>query len=913
MQLTDQSPLATLQHQLTNLPTALLLGSAAVTLLLGDVLDAGAIALVVGMNTAIGYAVERRHRSLLASWRKLEAGEARVVRDGAVIVTAAADLVPGDVLELQAGMVVPADLRVLEADRLGVDESSLTGEGESRRKSSQCVPATTPLADRSCLLFAGTELGSGRGQAVVVETGARTEIARVRAMVDAAAAPPTPVEQALKVLGNRATLVSLGAAGIAAGAGLLRGRPLIGILRSAVALGVAAIPEGLPLISTSSLFQTMTRLRKSGMIVRRVASAETLGSVTVVCADKTGTLTQNQMMLDTLELDDGARQADTLRARPEDPLGDALSAALAGAVLNSDVEQHNNQNNQNGRLLSGSSTEHALIEAARKAGLDPEALRTAFPRRKLQERQPGIHYVVSVHDARGRAGRVAFVKGSPEQVLQLCATGFSGEPLDEARRAHWLARNEALAGSGLRMLAVAWRPLAADQNDSAARDGYRFVGLVALRDPLRPGAEQAVKAAARAGIRTLVITGDQRATAAAVARQVGLRGEACDAAELVGVLKTDGRRAAERLSGIAALSRVTPAEKLAIVQALRAQGEVVAMVGDGVNDAPALKAADMGIAVGHGASELARHTADLVLEHEDLRSILTAIGEGRVARANLQRTIRYLFATNLAEVTLMVAGALAGVQPLTPLQLLWINLLTDTMPALALALETGDGRQLASQPPAPGTLMLEHAWQDIGRDALLMTLVAGAAYLPGKSDTAFATLVGTQLGYALTRPGSDRAVLGRSGLLGAVGASAALQVATLAFPPMRALLGLTGGVLAPMAGLMVGLALPSVASSATGAPDARRFVMKFHLGSFALGYAAGFGSATLAPRLRRVATALATVGFRLVDEFALRAARKREDLEDMLAEARARARAQRHAGSNGGGSDASNGSASPSS
>jgi len=811
-----------LGRQLVNLPTGLLLGSAAISLLLGDALEAGAIVLVLGLNAGIGFEVERRSEALLASWQRLEAGHVKVVRAGGVHVVPAGDLVPGDVLICEAGDVLAADARVLESDRLACDEAPLTGESEAQLKAPPPVRDSAPLAERTSMVHAGTAVVSGRGRALVTATGWTTELARVRALLEVSRAPKAPLEVRLGELTNRASYISLAAAGVAAVAGIARGRPVLAMLRNAVALGVAAIPEGLPLISTATLVRSMGRLRGEGVVVRRISSAETLGGVTVVCADKTGTLTRNQMKLELVDLPGRTVPAAELRAAAGDPLDDPQTLALAAAVLNSEVDVRRHHGTV---TLLGSSTERALVEAALAAGLDVTALRRAFPRRMLRERHEAIHYVTSLHDAPG-GGRVAFIKGAPEQVLDLCADD-GGRPLAEDVRARLLQRNEALASDGLRVLAVAWRRLGADADDVPAR-AHRFLALLALRDPLRETAAASVERAQRAGIRTVILTGDQSATAAAIARRLGLTGEVVEGAELPRLLADGPGDGHARLRGVGVFSRVTPADKLAIVRALRASGEVVAMAGDGVNDAPALKAADVGIAVGRASTDLARQTADVVLDGEDLESIVTAIGEGRVVQDNLQRTVRFLFATNLSEVALMLGASLIGAEPLSALQLLWINLLTDTLPALALALAPGDPAVLARPPVATGASFLTgRGWRQVMRDGLLLATAGGAAHALGGPAMTFAALPAAQLGYALTcraapargaPPPSDA---GRFTAL--VGGSLALHALASTVPALRALLRLPAAAPLPLLGLAAfGLpALVAYARRAARVPFAR--------------------------------------------------------------------------------------------
>jgi Ca2+-transporting ATPase len=788
--------------QVTNLPTLLLIGSAALSLMLGDLLDAGAILTVVVLNAAIGYRIERKNEQLLASWQRLEAGRALVIRDGQVLSIPAPDLVPGDVLVVRGGDVVPADARVIDAHRLACDEAPLTGESEAQLKRPDPDPQGCALAERRAMLFAGSTVVAGRGRAVVVATGARTEVAGVRRLVSEQRSPETPLQKRLGELGQRASTVALGAAGFVTAVGLLRGRPLLPMVRGAVALAVASIPEGLPMVATAALVQGMLRMGGKGMVVRRVASADTLGTVTVVCIDKTGTLTRNEMRLEALEIDGARIEPETLGSVSGDLATCRTSLALIAGVLNSDIEYHRGNN---GLEMVGSATERALIDAARRAGLDPVALRRQYPRRALHERQNGVHYVISEHD--GPDGqRVAFVKGAPEQVLQLCSQ-TAAQPMDaEAQRAV-IARNHALAAEGYRVLALAWRSLDAEQS---LADGFDFIGLLGLRDQVRDGAAEAVQRAAASGIRTVVLTGDQRATAAAVARQVGIGGEVVEGGDIARRLGEGDPEALALLAHAGVFARVTPADKLAIVRALRGLGEVVAMAGDGINDAPALRAADVGIAVGAHATDVTRQTADVVLENADLRSILLAVGEGRTVQDNLRRAVRFLFASNLSEVLLMTTAAVAGATPLQPLQLLWLNLITDTFPALALALEPGRPEVLDRKPTS--ALLTREDWRAIGRDGALMAAVGGTAFLVGEGPLTLATLLGVQLGHGGASRAPHTPVCGR--FVGFMATAGGLQLLAMLAPPLGAVLGLPALAVGPIAAFAGGLTLPLIVRAA---------------------------------------------------------------------------------------------------
>jgi P-type Ca2+ transporter type 2C len=793
-----------LVRQVANLPTALLVGSAGVSLLLGDVLEAGAIFTVLGLNTGIGFEVERRSEALLASWRTLDATSVDVLRGGARRRIASTKLVPGDVIVLGAGSIVPADGRALESDRLACDESVLTGESEPRPKGPAPVAAGASLGERSSMVYAGTVVVGGSGRVLVTATGWSTELAQVRALVERSQAPIAPLEQRMNELTNRPTHLSVDPAPPTPLASLVRGRPLLGVLRSSVALGVAAIPEGLPLVSTATLVHAMARLRRTGIVVRRLSAAETLGTVTVVAADKTGTLTENRMRLERLVVHGGPVELAGLRAS-RDPFADGATLALASAVLNSTLHER-----EHGRgLVAASSTEQALVNAAEQAGIDVARLVASYPRLVMKERQERIHFVTSVHGMPD-GGRVAFVKGAPEQVIGLCAA-TAGGALDDQGRARILADNQELASEGLRVLAVAWRRSNAD---AAPEGGYTFVGLLALRDPLRPTARTAVQNARAVGVRTVILTGDQSATAAAIARQLGLEGDVMEGSQVQRLLDDDGPDGRARLARVAVFSRVTPADKLAIIKALRAAGEVVAMAGDGVNDAPALKAADVSIAVGRGSTDLARQTAGVVLDSENLESIIAAIREGRVIHDNLHRTVRFLFATNLSEVALMLGGALLGFEPLTALQLLWINLLTDTLPGLALAFEPGDPAAIRRPPLEPGPSFLgREGWRQVGRDGVLLGVVGAFGYALGGPAAAFASLPAAQLGYgAVCRVAGQPDVAPPSHRFAVlVGGSVALHATALAFPPLRRALRLPLTLGGSFLGLAA-VALPWLAS-----------------------------------------------------------------------------------------------------
>ncbi len=785
------SRLALLGSQFVNVPSVMLLGSMVVSLLLGDLLEAGAIIFVVGLNAAIGYRVERHSADLLEAWRVAEVGTAEVIRGGSIETVHASELVPGDLLVVRAGTVVSADARVVDAHRLAADEAPLTGESEAVEKRVEPVGEAAPLAERTSILFRGTSIAAGHGRAIVVATGDSTELANIQRLVAVSRAPRARLQRRLTALSSKLAFTGLAATALSALASLGWRRNPLEILRDSVALGVAAIPEGLPVTATAALVSAMAHMRDRGIIVRRLATAETLGAVTVACTDKTGTLTESRMRLEIASVLERGRPrhiaAEQLCASSSAPIAGPLGALLVAGVLNSDLEY---QANGSGRLeLAGSSTERALVEAAQRAGLDPRSLRARWPRRRLLERRAGVHYVVSEHEP-----GLAFVKGAPEQVIPLCdlQPDTAGAALDD---------NAALAGDGLRVLAVGWRALGHEPGPRR----WRYLGLVALRDPLRAGSIDAIHAAASAGIRTIVLTGDQRATAAAIARQARIDGDVIDGDELTRLLASSD--AAERLRKVAVIARVAPADKVAVVEALRRHGEVVAMVGDGINDAPALRAADVGIAVGARSADLARQTAGVVLEQGDLRSILSAVAEGRTVQDNLRRSIRFQAAGNLGEILLALGASLAGQRLLPSLGLLWINLLTDTLPGLALALEPMNGGLLDRPPARPNAPLLDRRdWNRVARDGAAIAGVSGVAAVLGGPLAAFATIGATQFGYATACRAPDRPLGGRFAAM--IGGSAALHLLAVTSAPARGVLRIRGSSPVALISFAAGICAP---------------------------------------------------------------------------------------------------------
>jgi Ca2+-transporting ATPase len=647
----------------------------------------------------------------------------------------------------------------------------------------------------------------------VTDTGRASEIGRIRALVAETTAPPTPLERQLNGLGRGLVGASLGACAAALVLGLARGIPGLDMLRSVVSLAVAAVPEGLPAVATTTLALGMQRLMRHGVLVRRLAAVESLGATTVICADKTGTLTENRMTVHAWYVGgDEYRRAEATTAAAD---SEALRTALTIAALCNEAELLDGEPE-----FRGSATEAALLVAAQEAGLDYQKLRAAHPVVTARPRLNGDNWMATVHARHGR--HLVAVKGAPEAVLlrtARLATPDGTVPLDAAERERIHALHAAIAARGLRVLGLAFKE--APANGQPSYDDLVWIGLVALTDPVRAGVREAIAACRGAGIRTVILTGDHPQTAAAIARELGLGTHVVEASELA---TADPRRWTELAAGADVFARVSPSHKYQIVRALQAAGHVVAMTGDGINDTAALRAADIGIAMGAGGTDLARDVADVVLLEDDFGALVRAVAQGRAIHANVSRSLRFLLSTNFSEI-LATLGALAiGMpRPVSAIQLLWINLLSDVAPALALAVEPADRAVMSHPPRDPAAPMLSReVLAGVSADGGLLTAAAlGAQAIglarhgvgPQATTLAFSTLTTAQLVHALRyrAAGNDN---GRgapsSRVPHVVAASVAAQLAAMVVPPLRRLLGLTalgpadwllvaGGALAPAA------------------------------------------------------------------------------------------------------------------
>jgi Ca2+-transporting ATPase len=788
-----RGPLRMLLDQFTDFMILVLLAAAVISGIVGDVKDTLAIVVIVLLNAVIGFVQEFRAERAMAALKQIAAGNARVVRGGDTLTVPATELVPGDVVLLEAGNVVPADLRLVEAAQLRMDEALLTGESVTVEKA--CDPLALPglpPGDRRNIAFKGTTATSGRGRGIAVATGMATELGRIATLLDTGVEPRTPLQKRLAAFGRRLGIAVIAICVVVFAVGLLRGEAPLLLFLTAVSLAVAAIPEALPAVVTISLALGATRLAKQHALVRRLPAVETLGSVTCICSDKTGTLTQNRMRVVEI-LCAGETTRDWKAAAGGDPFR-SLFTALA---LSNDATP-----GPHGRA-TGDPTETALFHAATDAGFAKAALEAATPRVLELPFDSGRKRMTTLH--RAGTGAVAYTKGAPESVLPRCAT-MSGAGGDEPLpRAAILAAAERMAAEGLRVLAVArreWRELPAEPDPDAVETELAFLGLVGLIDPPRREAKDAVGVCKAAGIAPVMITGDHPATARAVAGELGIIGpgdRVMTGAELAQLGEAEFAR---QVAGIRVYARVDPAQKIRIVEALQRRGDFVAMTGDGVNDAPALRRADIGVAMGKGGTDVAREASSLVLLDDNFATIVAAVREGRRIFDNIRKFIRFVMTGNSGEIwTIFLAPFLGLPIPLLPIHILWVNLVTDGLPGLALAVEPEEAGIMRRPPRPPRESVFAHGmWQHILWVGLLIgtvSLLAQAWAIHSGSEhwrtMAFTVLTLAQLAHVVAIR-SERESLFRQGvasnlpLLGAVVFTLALQMAAVYVPFMNSVL-----------------------------------------------------------------------------------------------------------------------------
>ena len=703
------SPWAIFLEQFKNILILILLAATVASAFLGHAVEAIAITVIVLFAVVLGFVQEYRAERAIEALRKMAAPTANALRDGKEVALPARDLVPGDVFLLRAGDKVPADSRLFEAVNLQVEEAPLTGESVPIEKHAAPINGELTIGDRKNMVYAGTAATYGRGRAVVVATGMNTEFGKIARMIQTIEAGKTPMQENLNRLGHVLARAAFGIVALIVALGLFRGTPFIEMLIFGIALAVAVVPEALPAVVTISLALGVQRMVERNALIRRLPAVETLGSTSVICSDKTGTLTKDEMTVRRIFVGEKLLEVSGAGYVPRGRFSynesvmeppDTLKLLLQAATLASDADVVYNDLDKRWQI-KGDPTEGALVVAAAKAGLKKTVLESQFPRVKEIPFTSETKRMTTLHDA--PAGVVAYAKGAPEMLLNSCSLQLteSGETLlDAAGKEKFLEAARQMAMEALRVLAIAYKPGAAIEN---AEREMTFLGLVGMIDPPRPEAKAAIGTCEQAGIKTVMITGDHPLTAQAVARELGLlkTGRVVTGAELEAMSDVDFELEVEKIDVYA---RVSPAHKLRVVSALQKKGHIVAMTGDGVNDAPALKKADIGVAMGITGTDVSKEAASMTLTDDNFASIVAAVEEGRGIFGNCKKYLMYLLSANTSELLIMAGAALLGLpMPLTAVQLLYVNLATDGLPALALAVDPPERDIMRRKPRNPRT------------------------------------------------------------------------------------------------------------------------------------------------------------------------------------------------------------------
>ena len=827
-----KNPWRILIDQFKETMVVVLIIAAVISALLSDWKDAIAILAIVILNAILGFVQEYRAEQAMQALKQMAAPIVRVRRDGQVMEIEAHDLVPGDVILLEAGSAVPADARMIESASLRVTEASLTGESHAIDKTIKILEGDNlPLGDRHNMVYMGTAVNYGRGVAAVVETGMRTQLGRIAELIQSVENEQTPLQKRMDQLGRSLAFASLGIVAIVFVLGLVRGEKVSEMFITSIAMAVAAIPEGLPAVVTISLALGAQRMLKRQALIRKLPAVETLGSVTTICSDKTGTLTENRMTVTVLDVLGETQQVDAMlekglpvldaEFRPSERLPvRSLGLLLKAAVLVNDAALQGALSTDDCCRAIGDPTEGALLVAAAKTGLWKNELDQRWPRVAEAAFTSERKRMTTVHQANfpvddpsdapwGDSPYVAFCKGAVDEMLAITSHVWAGDeavPLDGDLRERILEANNDLAQGGQRVLGVAFRPLdqlPAEVGEESLETQMTFIGLTGMLDPPRPEVKTAVDTSRTAGIRPVMITGDHPLTALRIAKDLGIAGETSQILTGQQLAKMSAQDLEGVVEDVSVYARVSPEHKLKIVAALQERGHIVAMTGDGVNDAPALRRSDIGVAMGITGTDVSKEAADMVLLDDNFATIVRAVAEGRTIYDNIRKFIRYTMTSNVGEIMVMLLAPFFGMPlPLTALQILWVNLVTDGLPGLALGVEPPEKDTMHRPPHPPSESIFARG---LGADILwvgpfmgLVSLGVGLwGYLRGNpywATMVFTTLTLSQMGNALAIR-SERDSLFRIGLfsnkpmLGAVLLTFILQLLVTYWSPAQTLLG----------------------------------------------------------------------------------------------------------------------------
>ena len=808
-----KSPLKMLLQQFTETMVVILIVAALLSLFLGKTTEAVAILIIVLLFGFLGFIQEYRADRAMAALSRMVVPKVRVRRAGKVKEIAATELVPGDIVELEAGNVVPADLRVMDSFNLKIQEAALTGESEPIDK--EATPFSKddlPLGDRKNMAFMGTVVTYGRGVGITVATGMRTELGKIADMIGSVETGKTPLQERLDRLGKMLALFGAAAAALIFALGVFSGEEVADMFLTAVSVAVAVVPEGLPAVVTITLALGGQRMLRRNALIRKLPAVETLGSVTVICSDKTGTLTQNKMTVTVMELPEQTVEIpSSVRLETDAATAESLDFALAVSVLCNDATHEKGAEPYTEQVI-GDPTETSLLIAGAKRGISKEQLYEALPRvneipfDSTRKRMSTIHKVNGAlpayfHTLKGDSFLLC-CKGAPDSLLSVSeAVWVNGVqvPLDEEWRERILKANSGLAQNGMRVLGLAFRRISEPSSDTAAEQGLVFIGLAGIIDPPRQEVQDAVEQCKRAGIRPIMITGDHPLTAAAIGRELHFSDQS-DAVTGERLQRADEQELDALASETSVYARVSPEDKLRIVNALQQKGEVVAMTGDGVNDAPALRKADIGVAMGITGTDVAKEAADMVLLDDNFTTIVAAVEEGRVIFDNLLRFIKFSLAGNLGKVLVMLVAPMFGmVVALQPLQLLWLNLLTDGLLGLGLGTEPAEKDTMDRPPRNPGEGALTR--RDFPQLAIVGATIAAVSlglavyyYNPSNpEDLTWQTMIFATIGFsqvfqalALRSSGHSPFAVRTNPLMAVVTVSAiALQLIAIYFPAMQ--------------------------------------------------------------------------------------------------------------------------------